>query len=78
MHHLHFSLISPIKIFQSLSHESDLTLHGDAAEETRTPWLAPQLEKTHETPPSSGDVGLLFLHVLESNPESSLQTPQAA
>ena len=38
--------------------------------------LAPQLEKTHETPPSSRDEGLLFLHGLESNPESSLQTPQ--
>ena len=40
----------------------------------RNPTLAPQLEKTHETPPSSRDEGLLFLHGLESNPESSLQT----
>ena len=37
-----------------------------------------QLEKTHVTPPSSRDEGLLFLHGLESNPESSLQTPQEA
>ena len=44
----------------------------------RLPTLAPQLEKTHETPPSSLDEGLLFLHGLESNPESSLQTPQEA
>ena len=44
----------------------------------RHPTLAPQLEKIHETPPSSRDEGLLFLHGLESNPESSLQTPQEA
>ena len=37
-----------------------------------------QLEETPETPPSSRDDGLLFLHLLESNPESSLQTPQEA
>ena len=36
--------------------------------------LAPQLEKTHKTPPSSRDEGHLFLHGLESNPGSSLQT----
>ena len=42
----------------------------------RNPTLAPQLEKTHETPLSSRDVGLLFLHGLESNPESSLQTEE--
>ena len=42
----------------------------------RNPTLAPQLEKTHETPPSSRDEGLLFLHGLESNPESSLQTEE--
>ena len=42
------------------------------------PTLAPQLGKTHEMPPSSRDEGLLFLHGLESNPESSLQTPQEA
>ena len=44
----------------------------------KPPTLALQLEKTHETPPSSRDEGLLFLHGLESNPESSLQTPQEA
>ena len=44
----------------------------------RNPTLAPQLEKTHETPPSSRDEGLLFLHGLESNLEASLQTPQEA
>ena len=44
----------------------------------RHPTLAPQLEKTHETPPSSRDEGLLFLHGLESNHESSFQTPQEA
>ena len=43
-----------------------------------TPHTGAQLEKTHETPPSSRDEGLLFLHGLESNPESSLQTPQEA
>ena len=32
----------------------------------REPPRAPQLEKTHETPPSSRDVGLLFLHGLET------------
>ena len=42
------------------------------------PRLAPQLEKTNKTPLSSRDEGLLFLHGLESNPESSLQTPQGA
>ena len=44
----------------------------------RNPTLAPQLQKTHETPPSSRDEGLLFLHGLESNLEASLQTPQEA
>ena len=44
----------------------------------RNPNQALHLEKTHETPPSSRDEGLLFLHGLESNPESSLQTPQEA
>ena len=39
---------------------------------------APQLDKIHETPPSSRDEGLLFLHGLESNLESFLQTPQEA
>ena len=38
----------------------------------------PQLEKTHEMPLSSRDEGLLFLHGLESNTESSLQNPQEA
>ena len=41
----------------------------------RNPNQALPLEKTHEMPPSSPDEGLLFLHGLESNPESSLQTP---
>ena len=45
---------------------------------TPGPNQALYLEKTHETPPSSRDEGLLFLHGLESNPESSLQTPQEA
>ena len=40
--------------------------------------LEPQLENTHETPQSSQDEGLLLLYGLESNPESSLQTPQEA
>ena len=40
--------------------------------------LEPQLENTHETPQSSRDEGLLLLYGLESNPESSLQTPQEA
>ena len=44
----------------------------------RNPTLAPQLEKTYETPQSSGDEGLLFLHGLESNPGSSLQTEEEA
>ena len=44
----------------------------------RNPNQALHLEKTHETPPSLRDEGLLFLHGLESNPESSLQTPQEA
>ena len=44
----------------------------------RNPTLVPQLEKTHKIPPSSRDEGHLFLHGLESNPESSLQTPQEA
>ena len=39
-----------------------------------------QLHKlsTHETPPSSRAEGLLFLHGLESNPGSSLQTEEEA
>ena len=44
----------------------------------RNPTLTPQLEKTHHTPLSSRDEGLLFLHGLERNPESSFQTPQEA
>ena len=39
----------------------------------RNPNQALHIEKTHEMPPSSRDEGLLFLHRLESNPESSLQ-----
>ena len=42
------------------------------------PTLAPQLGKTHETPPSSRDDGLLFLHGLESNHESSLKSEEEA
>ena len=40
----------------------------------RKPTLARQLEETHETPRSSGDEGMIFLHGLETNHESSLQT----
>ena len=43
----------------------------------KTP-TAPHLEETPETPPSSRAEGLLFLHGLESNPESSLQTEEEA
>ena len=50
-----------------------LQLDSDAGKD----W-APQLEETPETPPSSRAEGLLFLHGLESNPESSLQTSQEA
>ena len=39
---------------------------------------APQLEETPETHPSSRAEGLLFLHGLESNPGSSLQTEEEA
>ena len=41
-------------------------------------WGTPQLEETPETPPSSRAEGLLFLHGLESNPGSSLQTEEEA
>ena len=44
----------------------------------RKPPRAPQLEETPETPPSSRAEGLLFLHGLESNPGSSLQTEEEA
>ena len=61
---------------------NELTEGGDLSRApsylVRNPTLAPQLEKTHETPPSSRDEGLLFLHGLESNLEASLQTPQEA
>ena len=33
-------------------------------------------DKTYETPQSLGDEGLHFMHCLESNPVSSLQTPE--
>ena len=47
--------------------------------EPRPTWRsAPQLEETPETPPSSPAEGLLFLHGLESNPGSSLQTEEEA
>ena len=36
------------------------------------------IEKTNKTPLSSRDEGLLFLHGLESNPGSSLQTEEEA
>ena len=42
------------------------------------PPRAPRLEETPETPPSSRAEGLLFLHGLESNPGSSLQTEEEA
>ena len=38
----------------------------------------PLLEETPETSPSSPAEGLLFLHGLESNPGSSLQTEEEA
>ena len=44
-------------------------------EETHT---ARQLEETHEIPRSSQDEGLIFLHGLETNHESSLQTEEEA
>ena len=44
----------------------------------RNPNPALHLEKTHEMPLSSRDEDLHFLHGLESNPESSLQSPQEA
>ena len=43
----------------------------------KTPW-APQLEENPETPLSSRAEGVLFLHGLESNPGSSLQTEEEA
>ena len=44
----------------------------------RKPTLPRQLEETHETPQSSRDEGLIFLHGLETNHESSLQTEEQA
>ena len=44
----------------------------------RKPTLVRQLEETHETPRSSQDEGLIFLHGLETNHESSLQTEEEA
>ena len=49
----------------------------------REAWLAAvygvaQSQETPETPPSSRAEGLLFLHGLESNPGSSLQTEEEA
>ena len=40
--------------------------------------MARQLEETYETPRSSRDEGLIFLHGLETNHESSLQTEEEA
>ena len=42
----------------------------------RNPTLGPPLKKNPETPRSSRDEGLRFPHDLESNQDSSLQTPQ--
>ena len=58
-----------------ISGGSKITADGDCSHEIT---LAPQFEKNHKMPPSRRDGGLLFLHGLESNPESSLQTPQEA
>ena len=44
----------------------------------RKPTLARQLEETHETHRSSRDEGLIFLHGLETNHESFLQTEEEA
>ena len=44
----------------------------------RKPTLARQLEETHETTRSSRDEGLIFLHGLETNHESFLQTEAEA
>ena len=44
----------------------------------RKPTLARQLKETDETPRSSRDEGLIFLHGLETNHESSLQTEEEA
>ena len=44
----------------------------------RHPTQAPQLEKTHEMPPSSRGEGLLFLPGLESNHDSSLKSEEEA
>ena len=43
----------------------------------REAWRA-AVHETPETPPSSRAEGLLFLHGLESNPGSSLQTEEEA
>ena len=51
---------------------------GATEEGLTSPPRAPQLEETPETPPSSRAEGLLFLHGLESNPGSSLQTEEEA
>ena len=41
-------------------------------------YLVVKKEETPETPPSSRAEGLLFLHGLESDPVSSLQTEEEA
>ena len=48
-------------------------LQGIFPTQGKPPW-APQLEESPENPPSSRAEGLLFLHGLQSNPGSSLQT----
>ena len=51
-------------------------LRPRTAREARRPYA--ELKETPETPPSSRAEGLLFLHGLESNPGSSLQTEEGA
>ena len=43
-----------------------------------TPHVVPQLKTSDKFPPSSRDETLLFLQGRESNPKSSLKTPQKA
>ena len=61
--------------FPGAKREASLVPHRNRR---KTPHVALQLEKNHEILPSSRDKALLFLQGLESNPESSLQTPQEA
>jgi len=59
--------------FPGVTQEAPLVPHHISR---KIPHVAPQLEKNHEILPSSQDEALLFLQGLESNPESSLKTPQ--